>query len=58
MGLPTNEKLTGILLMNRPHRTGLIAALCISGIITNDLPAAEVRQPNVVFFLVDDLRLV
>ncbi|MGZ0169200.1 MAG: sulfatase-like hydrolase/transferase [Planctomycetales bacterium] len=41
--------------MNRPHRIGLIAALFITGIITYDLPAAEARQPNVVFFLVDDL---
>jgi arylsulfatase A-like enzyme len=40
--------------MKYPHRIGLIAAL-ISGIITNDLAAAEARQPNVVFFLVDDL---
>jgi arylsulfatase A len=41
--------------MKYPHRIGLIAALIISGIITNDLAAAEARQPNVVFFLVDDL---
>ncbi|NND98176.1 MAG: sulfatase-like hydrolase/transferase, partial [Pirellulaceae bacterium] len=41
--------------MNRPPRFGLIAILCLSGIITHSLPAAEARQPNVVFFLVDDL---
>jgi arylsulfatase A len=41
--------------MTELPRIGLIAALTISGIITNDLPAAEARQPNVVFFLVDDL---
>ncbi len=50
-----NAKLTGTLPMKYAHRIGLIAALIISGIITNDLPAAEARQPNVVFFLVDDL---
>jgi arylsulfatase A-like enzyme len=41
--------------MECPHRIGLIAVLVISGIITNALPAAETRQPNVIFFLVDDL---
>ena len=41
--------------MKSPHPISLIAALYISGLIASPLTVAETRQPNVIFFLVDDL---